>query len=150
MGGFNPHTVSRKTNRIMITKTQASVLFGYSYQLINGEGKIHDIAGVTDVIMLRNNIWVEFSQVGTDYKILARPLSDLTKEIKPGVVPIVELEKFTDDKIEIEGDCLMLESGYNWYNDVLGAPDAIIKYLYENHFALDFPEGTWVDINNKK
>lgn len=82
----------------MITRQQACDLFKYDFKLVDKEGKEHSISGVHDVLMLKNNIWVEFNQIGIDFFILAHHHSCLTKQIN-GVIPIVELSKMALMKV---------------------------------------------------
>lgn len=82
----------------MITKKIAATLWANDYKLRDEEGKVYTIDCVANdgITLTRDGIDYYLSadakQIGTDYKILCRPL-DLTKEIKGIGVPIVELAK---------------------------------------------------------
>lgn len=64
----------------MITSQQACLLFSYDFKLVDKEGNEHSISGIHDVLMLKNNIWVEFDKIGIDYFVLAYHHSCLTKD----------------------------------------------------------------------
>lgn len=70
----------------MINKHQAATLWANGYRLVDKEGRIYEIdclyfKGVDIYIPGTGHELISFSEIGTNYFILARPLSDLTKEI---------------------------------------------------------------------
>jgi hypothetical protein len=84
-----------------ITKIQASILYGYGYRLVDKEGKEYEIESIGyDCLFLGQiedyPLSTEFSRVGTDYFILARPLEQLTQEINiSGLIFNPSIELFT-------------------------------------------------------
>lgn len=108
------------------------------------------------------------------FKPILRPLSDLTKPIKvPGYndgkefVPIIELAKITNDWIKKEDfDKIYFNHSSGvfdaWFKtaspddeillvieeyDLHSQPYKVMTKLFEWHFAIDIPEGSWRDIN---
>ena len=78
------------------------------------------------------------------YRLLLHPLSDLTKPIKvegyndgKEFVPVDELFPYGDKKENLADIIENTEQIQYW----------IIQKLFEWHFAIDLPEGTWIDIN---
>jgi len=103
----------------MITKQQAATLYAYDYKLQDKEGKKWGIVGVLEGIILlygskvNDDKYISFDQIGTDYKILCRPFSDLTKEIKGIGVPIVELAKINrGENIEINDYGMSIDGSF--------------------------------------
>ena len=154
----------------MITKKQAAILYAYDYKL---QGKNRVIYSISCLSLMNKSIWlklenngyeviVNLSQIGTDFKILCRPLSDLTKEM-PGIgVPIVELAKIAlpnpDEEsfekmnwFEYDGQAVLydtgMESGYQFkfengcfileghdYNAYCPNQEALFAWLDTHHF----------------
>jgi len=87
----------------MIDKVTAALLYAWDFNLIDKQGRIYNIDKLNQnsLIVDENlgyvaDLEVSFDQIGTDYHILARPMSDLTKEITidgESFVPLVELAK---------------------------------------------------------
>lgn len=88
-----------------------------------------------------------------DFNLLLRPLSDLTKEIEVNgekIFPIKWLKQnYTDHKLKLEGNCIILSDSYSLEQDILAAPFAIIEKLYEWHFDIHglIEKGLAIDIN---
>ena len=89
-----------------ITKQTAATLYAYDYKLQDKEGNVYEILscskygfGIKNIKHRKVFSICYFNQLGTDYKILCRPL-DLTKEIKGIGVPIVELNKLYSESGE--------------------------------------------------
>lgn len=88
-----------------LTKIEAATLFAYGFKLVDKEGKQYDIVSIYGGKVMSERMGVDsngeyrvvfFDQIGTDYHVLVRPLSDLTKEITHDgkkIVPIIELAK---------------------------------------------------------
>lgn len=161
-----------------IDKQTASTLYGYSYKLKDSEGNVWNVDGVHAGKLIlhlkgkRKVIGCSFDKIGTTYKILARPLEMLTKEIE-GKVPIVELAKIVCPyhpseitEVEFEADedytwvnlikggvviyCLRYQNG-NFYVDDKDDDRFLNQYLlfqklHEWHFNIGFPENTTTDL----
>jgi len=96
----------------MITKQIAATLYSYDYKLVDKEGLIYPIKGVfTDQfgdcaltlidIIEDEKFDLVLKYIGTDYFILARQMSDLTKNIEGVGVPIFELLKIATDVCDL-------------------------------------------------
>lgn len=162
----------------MITKQDAAILFAYSFKLVDKEGKIYSIDGVgIDGITIysEGEEWhcsLDANQIGTDYWILKRPYSQLTKSILvegKEIIPIVELAKVEGFFIEDNGyrvhispihklHCLGqgkfrfmfdIKSNFNLYIEntpvVLSNQEQLFHKKYSLHF-IDLPEGTYKEI----
>jgi len=96
------------------------------------------------------------SEIGLDgFKPILHPLSDLTKPIKvegynegKEFVPMDELQR-----IEPEYP-LMIDEGSVFFQDAcdinmleISRINHLFQLLYSWHFAIDIPEGCWIDIN---
>jgi hypothetical protein len=83
----------------MITRTTAALLYGHGYKLVDKEGRQYGVQGAIGKLlfvygsMSKFDKHIKFDQIGTDFWILSRPISQLTHEIEPGVVPIRHLCK---------------------------------------------------------
>lgn len=154
----------------MITKQIAGLLYGFSYQLQDNEGNVWQVVGSEYeqlIISDKNHVdrLVQFEEIGSTYKILAREM-DLTKPIEGVGVPIVELLTLmlpnsyaypTKTKGIIDGseniqkyilypmaDMIILKDpkGEEIYYD----QKITLNWLYTHHFNLDFPEGTTTNL----
>lgn len=145
----------------MITKQIAATLYGNSYMLQDKEGKICDILKVNESafgIYKPNSktIICNFSQIGTDYHILARPLSDLTKEITHKGETFVPMEFFNSKGMFIkeyferiiDGKHKLFVSYANKERDALN--DFESDKLREWNFAIGLPEGSWIPVTENK
>jgi hypothetical protein len=99
-------------------------------------------------------------RLGNECKFICHPLSDLTKPIKvPGhndgkeFIPIDKLSKWLYD--EEPESFRNVEGAKAWINatisleagDFSNLPYKVVLKLISWHFAIDIPEGCWVDIN---
>lgn len=84
-----------------IDKLTASLLFAHSFKLVDKEGNEYEILQPErDAFLLKilygehegESEYADYNQIGKDFFVLCRPLTDLIKEVN-GVVPIVELAK---------------------------------------------------------
>lgn len=139
-----------------INKQTAGVLYGYGYKLKDSDGNVYDIDGVGLYgVTLYNGDYhdtVEFDQIGTTYKILARDLEQLTQEID-GKVPLVEMSTYKDI-------LPFLRASYfnKKYTAYFGTPEEHIKFEIDKdvknnkqfivdkmadwHFNIGFPDNT--------
>jgi len=82
-----------------LTKTEAALLYGYGYRLVDKYKKVWNIivplTGSRFVIQQAgaNQRTIGWEQIGTDYHVLVHPLSRLTTEIEGIGVAIVGLAK---------------------------------------------------------
>ncbi len=82
---------------------------------------------------------------------ILHPLSDLIKPILPdGKIPIDELFIMYGGGVSPKGKKSWKTS---MYENVLYSPadtlsHGLIKHLHEWHFAVDLPEGSWIDVNS--
>lgn len=162
----------------MIDKITAGILYGYGYKLLRVEtGQMFEITGIdlssiTKQIFLKLSIngkyWgdVKVSEIGTTYKILARPLEMLTKEIE-GKVPLIECAKILwefDDwrlhnihSMKIARADTVLNRWFDFEDGVFKAGDdagnfhvknqlSLFQYLYSLNFNIGFPENTTTDL----
>jgi len=97
----------------MITKQQASVLYGNNYKLQDKNKKLLTIVGVSDnhiiiEVMLgsiRGTVYADYESIGDKYFILASNLEQLTQTITHDgeeFIPIVELAKVAQNAPELE------------------------------------------------
>lgn len=82
----------------MINKIQAATLWAYDYNLVDRKGNVFQTLEVTNtgILLSIDGIsmgFCEYEEIGTEYFILARPLSDLTKEIEHEGRTFVPVEK---------------------------------------------------------
>lgn len=140
-----------------LTKQQAATLFAYGYKLLENEPSLTlkklTITSVGDgwftVKRGECNFTVYFKDVGEYYKILCRPLSQLTEEIEH------EGKKFVpEDKIKCNNilycnseysDILQNIAiiAYNSYESTgFDEINSTIEQLYAWHFNLNFPKNT--------
>lgn len=151
-----------------LTKQQAAMLYAYDYKMVDKEGREYRIVSITEsglsLFVDYDSDWkpVLFSRIGTDYFILARPLSSLTTEIEHNGEKFVPIHKLFD--IEYAGTS-HVENVRNQYFSNTGrfvssshfgtASDTSVNVLniesnnywkmnklHEWHFALGFPEHT--------
>jgi len=155
----------------MITKKIAGDLYGNGFMLQRKDKTIFGIMGINDTGMLLSiagvsMAYTENNQIGTDYHILARPLSDLTKEIThkgETFVPIVECAKIAFPA---------LSNDWEYYDEI---SKAISKYgvtfgfdkefytveatpvpsqmdlfdkLREWNFSIGLLEGSWIPVTD--
>jgi len=161
----------------MITKKIAGDLYGNGFMLQDKEGRIFKIESVHSNHFLTDNPFnhlIAFNQIGTEYHILARPLSDLTKEITHNgltFVPIVELAKKFHTLSEetckggyrdiidagsygIQVSCFIDKDRHGYYsiygdNDLMFHNDAReVNKLIEWNFAISLPEGSWTPVTD--
>jgi len=87
-----------------LTKTEAALLYGYGYRLVDPQNRIWLVQGALkdslSIIQVspREGYMPELidaSRVGTDYHVLVHPLSRLTTEIEGIGVGILELAKIS-------------------------------------------------------
>jgi len=115
----------------MITKTEAALLYGYGYRLVDASG-----ANIIKIDSVHNNCFtsqtgihvkpINFDRIGVDWFILVHPLSRLTTEIEGIGGPIDVLNKRalngnTYQATEVEGETYLLANYrpevnvlYNW------------------------------------
>lgn len=139
----------------MITKIHASILYGYGYSLVDNEGNVYSIMSIGDFgAYLRGSnphkgIDIKFSEIGSTYRILCRPIEDLTKEIEGIGIPIVELKNMLHSisissavKVDFHNLDTPTLYGLNEDGGEVSIPYEIYCKLFEWHFNLDFPSGT--------
>lgn len=88
----------------------------------------------------------------TDCKPVLHPLSDLTKEINhkgKTFIPANELQSLAETASDEEWISHCIDRNFENMNLEHG-PYWFIQKLFEWHFAIDMPEGTWIDINALK
>lgn len=163
----------------MIDKTTAGTLYSYGYKLKDSEGNVYDIDtpigyGFDTYFNGLIKTYIKWEEIGTTYKILARPLEMLTKEIE-GKVPIVELAKlclpyrtweykdyyphlnvagaktgsfFFEYAETVKGFKLTENDGDGY--ELLPVPNQLPLYdkLKEWHFNIGFPEGTTTNLKD--
>ena len=86
---------------------------------------------------------------------ILRPLSDLTKPITvedyndgKEFVPIMELQRIEPEyPLLIEDDSIFFTDACNLNMLEISRINKLFQLLYQWHFAIDIPEGTWIDIN---
>jgi len=109
----------------MITKQIAAILYAYGYKLVDKEGneyRVYQLWGSSKITLMQvgyvEHTTINYNEIGTDYFILARPLSDLTKNIEGVGVPILEIGKifgYKDlEKQDCDGEIL-----YGWHEQSL-------------------------------
>lgn len=131
-----------------LTKQQAAMLYAYDYKMVDKEGREYRIVSITEsglsLFVDYDSDWkpVLFSRIGTDYFILARPLSSLTTEIEHNgekFVPIRALGyEHCDGELGILIDC------HDNHRTVINPMDYFqyIEGLLEWNFDIGFPEHT--------
>jgi len=72
-----------------LTKTEAALLYGYGYRLVDAAGTVFSLASVQDDAFIAYNelgygydMEIQFNDVGKSYFVLVHPLSRLTTEIE--------------------------------------------------------------------
>lgn len=144
----------------MITKIHAATLYSYGYSLVDNEGDVYRIEGVYDnficIMGVVNDLPhadISYSEIGSTYKILCRPASQLTKEIEhdgKNFIPVDYFEIGDDDSYFFEFDhgniklikTLRKIAEYNVEFDFQFLPSVVVDKLKELYFNLDFPSGT--------
>lgn len=155
-----------------IKREIAGQLHGYGYEIL--EVKTNKICTIKSLAQDRFSLFedddrafdvVYFDQIGKDYFVLCRPYSDLTKEIEPGVVPLVEAAKisFPHEKWSLEefaGGIGAIGGYYKFffidedfrvydYNNMTRGTQnqsALFNYLMRLHFPINLPDGCWKEI----
>lgn len=138
------------TKFLMVDMTEEFELEDFFKEEMFKEGSIWQLAGYADPdlyvpvgdgdfqwLFRNGSTWVS---VPLKYgKPILHPLSDLTKHCEDlGFVPLTEIIRITDEHV-----CLDI----NRFGISPTAPIAAVNKLYEWHFAVDLPEGTWIDVN---
>jgi len=105
-----------------LTKTEAALLYGYGYRLVDKECEWDIIqvgGGGLTIVRVSGQMprFISFSSIGTDYHVLVHPLSRLTTEIEGIGVPIVELAAISFPKedftlIKDVAGCFDFDFGY--------------------------------------
>lgn len=158
----------------MIDKITAGILFSFGFRLVDKEGNEWSITGIENVVnatilkieAYTVNLWINMVKIGTDYWILKRPYSQLTKSIVvegEDIIPIVELAKIegflisskdyilNQQKISCsirQGNFMLIMKGFNFALWIEGNPtivdnqEQLFQKLYSLHF-IDLPEGTY-------
>lgn len=136
----------------MITKKQASLLFGYGYRLVDKEGKEFEIKGIEvhDSRTFTITLWqpklfysmsISPKEVGKKYWLLARPLSDLVKEIENEGERFVPIDKLN----EINGTI----AAYSHQYSIKQLPAWMVEKLHDWQFKpYDIPESMCREIKN--
>lgn len=152
----------------MITRELAGQLYGNAYRLVDNDGKVwvvNSVIGSSDLAIWSNTEQAicPFSKIGIDYFILARPYEQLTKEIEPGVVPLVEAAKISKSYVDwtFKNERVVSYDGYSfWFFDdclnitnlrgdesyIAPKQNKILSYLMRLHFPINLPDGTWKEI----
>ncbi len=127
---------------------QAGLLLAYQYKLY-GASDIWTIQGITidNEFLVFNGISkmkVGFDQVGSEFSILARPLSDLIKQINHNGEKFTPVKKLDSDYSVILAD----DGGIYIGSDTTGYGANFHEYmmLFEWHFDV-FSKGLSIDIN---
>ena len=147
----------------MITKKIAGDLYGNGFMLQDKEGRNWDIFSIEyDSITLfrqekHDSIFLD--QIGTDYHILARPLSQLTERIThkgETFVPIdifgigddgVQAMEFDYGNIKLTGALKSIAKNNNGF-DLYYLPHAAVEELIKLNFAVCLPEGSWIPVTD--
>lgn len=139
----------------MITKHQAATLWANGYRLVDKEGQIYQIINPAESAFSVKKEGVKklfsivyFDWIGFDYFILARPLSDLTKEIThegKKFVPakiLWSIEVQEEENFDLYGtipdywkSCIVLAKKHPKTLDVFTQ-----ERMHEWHFNIGFPE----------
>lgn len=152
-----------------ITKQQAAMLYAYDYKLVDKEGNKYRILypytkqrlaiqSEKEALLIGQSRIIDYSAIGNDYFILARPLSQLTEEIEHNgekFVPVEELisiyRKSTGSDItDLDYHCNEAHGGnqftlYGLEDEdsyEVGMPYFIYEKVMEWHFNTQFPEHT--------
>jgi hypothetical protein len=132
-----------------------------NYEEIFDKGAIWTLAGYADEDLciplgegeLDDWLWrndTAYACFGYAIKPIFHPLSDLTKSIVHKGKEFVPIEKLVEERdCDAEYDFLhALEDDWASADDKIRfAPYSVIEKLFEWHFVLDEPEGTWIDVN---
>ena len=149
----------------MITKKIAGIIYGNGFMLQDKEGEIYIIEslGNNDCFEAHNShglYALPWRKAGTDYHILARPLSDLTKEIIHNgetFVPIdifgigddgVQAMEFDYGNIKLTGALKSIAKNNNGF-DLYYLPHAAVEELIKLNFAVCLPEGSWIPVTEQ-
>lgn len=116
----------------MITKIEASILWGNGFKLKDKEGRVYGIHSVydTEMYLYAGNIdfdkYVKFSKIGTDYFIICHSLDKLTQAIMhegKEVFPIQQLYSIS------------FPNGVNGCRDKINAKGFLKRNFYHFHFG---------------
>ena len=138
----------------MITKKIAGDLYGNGFMLQDKEGRVFKIDSVHDTCFTVKDEFivkaVQFVKIGTDYHILARPLSDLTKEIPfEGKIidPYLTLLAYRKTKLDYEIIVDMYKNDFD--NSRLELLSHKVVFVMQTlHFAIGFHEGSWIPVTD--
>lgn len=151
-----------------IDKQTAATLFAFGFKLVDKEGKEYKINGILHDFLVcsrrKKPCKVNFNQIGTDFWVLKRDFSMLTKSITvegEKEMPLKVLAKIahpnSKEWFEALGDVVCLESeiGFSYdgrdfetwktHNEVITVTynqEKLFQKLYSLHF-IDLPEGTY-------
>jgi len=143
----------------MITKQIAATLYGNNYELVDKEGNKYGIDypkgyGFMSVGYLKIT-YIKWDKIGIDYFILARPLSDLTKNIEGVGVPLRILKtggtnrnEFSIRKDDFLGNVYSIcdnEEHELRYTDLFGFQR---RYRCELRDLNQQPLNEWLDVNH--
>jgi len=101
-----------------LTKTEAGLLYGYGYRLVDAEGQEFEISAIMHTGRLRitfgenDRDYIEPSEIGKSFWVAVHPLSRLTTEIEGVGVPIVELATIAELSTSVP---YIIEDGYMKY-----------------------------------
>ena len=118
----------------------------------------HDeICEITQIINCGDNFEYEISDRNVSYgfieedefDIIARPLSDITKEIEHNGEKFVPMKNFNCglQYVTIKNGMLSIWDGDMWTYSIYAVPFGYIKKLIEWHFAIGLDESDYIDIN---
>lgn len=155
----------------MITKQTAATLFSFGFRLVDKEGKKYIIDSVGKygfTVHTEAENWeytIMYNQIGTDFWVLKRDFSMLTKSITVEgeiVKPLIELGKLISKEDwfivkDIDGSVIGVKDSKGLYlqlagnnifalwskaSPVLFNQEQLFQKLYSLHF-IDLPEGTY-------
>lgn len=131
----------------MITKNQAALLWANNYRLVAYDGKKFEITelhkdGMWTKSESNHYLFLKYIRIGIDYFILARPLSDLTKEITHEGEKFVPINRIN----EINGSF----AEYSHTYPIESMPYRLVDKLKEWHFNISFPEGSVKTIKDER
>jgi len=153
----------------MITKKIAADLYGNGYVLQDKEGRVYSILELwKEGFMCEHNLngsvralMIKYDLIGTEYHILARPNTDIDKDIEKCNGPqkcslvaywnIAKSEPWVFKKrsgfLEVMNG--RVNFGYNMKtNGYLMLPNHMVIDMQRLHFALDLPEGSWIPVTD--
>lgn len=135
-----------------LTKQQAAMLYAYDYKLVDKDGREYRIVSITEsglsLFVDYDSDWkpVLFSRIGTDYFILARPLSSLTTEIEHNGEKFVPIYVLNDSILFTKYTADFIEGVYYLLADYKKGVDVLYDFEKDLiagwHFNLGFPEHT--------